>query len=45
MLCAVSCTSNDYTEGKLNVTWKPPDGVKLESESTEGAVTVARFSI
>ena len=42
-LCA--CESNEYgAEGRLKMRWKPPPGVKLEAEATEGALTIARFS-
>ncbi|MBK7864039.1 MAG: hypothetical protein IPJ65_36630 [Archangiaceae bacterium] len=41
---AAACTSNEYEKGPLGVRWKPPQGVKLMSESQEGAVTVASFS-
>ena len=44
LLVASACTSNAYTEGALNLTWKPPQGVALQAESTEGKVTTARFS-
>jgi hypothetical protein len=43
-LLAMSCSSNSYTEGLLKLHWKPPTGVQLESEATEGAVTTAHFS-
>ncbi len=43
-LLVLGCTSNEYTEGPLKLHWKPPSGVKLESETTEGAVTTAHFS-
>jgi hypothetical protein len=43
-LLVLSCSSNSYTEGPLKLHWKPPSGVKLESESTEGSVTTAHFS-
>ncbi|MBL8951674.1 MAG: hypothetical protein JNK82_12910 [Myxococcaceae bacterium] len=44
VLSLLSCTSNEYREGLLKLRWSPPAGVELQSEATEGAVTVARFS-
>jgi hypothetical protein len=43
-LLFLSCSSNTYADGPLKLHWKPPSGVKLESESTEGGVTTAHFS-
>jgi len=38
------CSSNEYKDGALGVRWKPPQGVKLMSETKEGNVAVAIFS-
>ncbi len=38
------CSSNEYKDGALGVKWKPPQGVKLMSETKEGGVVVAIFS-
>lgn len=43
-LLLVACSSNEYAQGPLGVKWKPPQGVKLMSESKDGDVDVARFS-
>ena len=42
-LLVTSCT-NEYSDGALALKWKPPPGVSLESEATEGNITTARFS-
>jgi len=36
--------SNEYAGGALGLRWKPPSGVSLESETTEGPLTSAHFS-
>lgn len=44
LLLAAGCTSNVYSEGALKLKWTPPKGVKLETESVDGALTSAHFS-
>jgi hypothetical protein len=44
VLLFLSCMSNEYAGGALGMKWKPPPGVKLESEATDGNVTTATFS-
>jgi hypothetical protein len=43
-MLVAGCASNEYSEGGLHLRWKPPDGVKLQAEATEGKVTTATFS-
>jgi hypothetical protein len=44
LLLAVGCSSYEYRDEEMGMRWKPPVGVKLESTSKEGDVTVARFT-
>lgn len=41
---AVGCSSYEYKDDEMGMRWKPPGGVKLESQSKEGDVVVARFT-
>jgi hypothetical protein len=43
-LVLLAACSNEYRDGALNLSWTPPQGVKLESETTEGPITTAHFS-
>ncbi|MBL8957505.1 MAG: hypothetical protein JNK82_42420 [Myxococcaceae bacterium] len=43
-LVLTGCSSNEYKDGALGVRWKPPQNVKLLSETKEGDVAVAIFS-
>jgi hypothetical protein len=44
MVLAAACSSNEYKEGALGLKWKPPQGVKLDTEGKDGAVVTAHFS-
>jgi hypothetical protein len=44
LLLAAGCSSYEYRDDDMGMRWKPPAGVKLDSQSKEGDVIVARFT-